>query len=201
MLKKKKRDQFYYCQVSTKPEAVFLFLLTKQYRGILNVAFFSERRHCLADAEASQQSSSQGFSSKLRCFDHICQHCWEAPSQCWKVTAYFMPCMNFEQQCTSPDSSSFQWRELAHQPQPHRACTVINLHSCSWKSHSYGFMTWKRNSILVYLWLHRQRPDPETGQEWEVKMDGRSWEKNMSWPGATDSHPAYSTAQWQGSVT
>jgi len=35
--------------------------------------FFSspERRHCLAEAAASQQSSSQALSSKLRCSDRI----------------------------------------------------------------------------------------------------------------------------------
>lgn len=105
--------------------------------------------------------------------------------------------MNFEQQYTSPDSSSFHSRELAHQPQPPKVCKDINLHTYSWESHSYGFIPWKQNSILLCLWLHRQRPDPETGQKWGVKMDGRSWEKYMSWPGAIDSHPSYSTAARQ----
>lgn len=59
----KKSNPLYCCKASVNPES-FLFLLTgtKQDPGMLNVAFFSERRH---------RSSLQGLSSKLRCFDHI----------------------------------------------------------------------------------------------------------------------------------
>lgn len=90
-LKKKKRDQLYYCKISTKPEAVFLFLLTgtKQDRGILNVPFFSERRHCLAEAKASQESSSQSLSSRLRCFDHILPTLLRSPEPVLKVYSTF----------------------------------------------------------------------------------------------------------------
>lgn len=158
---KRNRDQLYYCKASTKSAAIFLFLLThtKHDRGILNVAFL--REETLSSRSFSAKQLSRALIQAVSLWPHFANTAgspdpvMKGYSTFWKVTAHFMPCMNSEQQRASPDSSSFYSRELAHQPQPQKACKVINLHTYSWESHSYGFITWKQNSVLVCLWLHR----------------------------------------------
>lgn len=70
--KKKKRPalllQDIYKARSSLPLRAYQHQTRQRY---IKCAFFSERRHCLVEAKASQQSSSQRLSSRLRCFDHI----------------------------------------------------------------------------------------------------------------------------------
>lgn len=131
---KRNRGQLYYCKAATKSAAIFLFLLTstKHDRGTLNVAFFREetlpkQKQNLLSKTALTRALTQAmslwlhFASTAGSPDPV----MKGYSTFWKVTAHFMPHMNSQQQCASPDSFSFHSRELAHQPQPQKACRVI----------------------------------------------------------------------------
>lgn len=111
---RKKSNPFCCCEASVKPESVLLFLLTgtKQDPGILNVAFVQR-----GDTEAALEGCHP---SCVLLWPHFANTAEKPPSQCWKVTAHFMPRVNFEQQSVTPDSSSFHSREMAHRPQPQK---------------------------------------------------------------------------------
>lgn len=156
----------------------------------IKCVFFSERRRCLVKAGALSKAVFKGSHPSWPYFVNIAEKPQANAERSQQVLCLAWILTSSAQVQIAPAVIQESWLNSHSPTKP----AVRNLHTYLLRvSQLWVYHTEAEHCLCLHMQRHRQK--------WEVKLDDRSWEKNMSWPGAILSQPSCNTALWQGRAT